>query len=74
MENSKELKLDLDKYNHDYFLKAIFVLYDSATISEKIDLLNLFWTIRRDKDSAIKSEKYFKEFEHKISSHMGLSK
>ena len=58
MKFSKELELDLDEYNHDYFLQEIFVLYDNATTSEKIDLLNLLWLVRKDKQYTIDAKKY----------------
>lgn len=67
MEFSKELKLDLDEYNHDYFLQEIFVLYDNATTSEKIKLLNLLWTVRQDKAMTIHTDKRSKEFSEKLT-------
>ncbi len=67
MEFSKELKLDLDEYNHDYFLQEIFVLYDNATTSEKIKLLNLLWTVRQDKAMTINTDKRSKEFSEKLT-------
>lgn len=67
MEFSKELKLDLDEYNHDYFLQEIFVLSDNATTSEKIKLLNLLWTVRQDKAMTINTDKRSKEFSEKLT-------
>lgn len=67
MEFSKELELDLNEYNHDYFLQEIFVLYDNATTSEKIKLLNLLWTVRQDKAMTINANKRNKEFNEKLT-------
>ena len=67
MEFSKELELDLDEYNHDYFLQEIFVLYDNATTSEKINLLNLLWLVRQDKAITINTDKRNKDFSEKLT-------
>lgn len=51
MEIIKEPEFDLNTYDHDFFLQEILSIYDEADNNVKVQLLQLLWTIRLDKQS-----------------------
>lgn len=51
MEIIKNSNFDLNTYDHDFFLQEILSIYDEADNNVKVQLLQLLWTIRLDKQS-----------------------
>ena len=51
MEIIKNSNFDLNTYDHDFFLQEILSIYGEADNNVKVQLLQLLWTIRLDKQS-----------------------